>query len=265
MTELELRVDGPEGAIPARAFVKIVDQGLALLRDLDLAASQRGVPPARWLITDLRKGSLVLVVRPEEQAERSDAELWRPARDLVHGVMTLEDEAVIPESFTSATLGRLVRLGRQVTRDNVEGISFESRNDDVALPASLTPAVVVHAERATSVHDSSLGSAEGFLDVISIREKKRHVSLYNPQTRRAVYCTYPKEFLPRLRDALGEEIRAWGLLRRNAVGQPVRLEIDDFEVLQPRRAVPISELTGVAPWWTGGEDAVDYIRRVRGA
>jgi len=171
MTELELRVDGPEGAIPARAFVKIVDQGLALLRDLDLAASQRGVPPARWLLTDLRKGSLVLVVRPEEQAERSDAELWRPARDLVHGVMTLEDEAVIPESFTSATLGRLVTLGRQVTRNNVEGISFETRNGDVVRPASLTPAVVVHAERATSVHDSSLGSAEGFLDVISIREK----------------------------------------------------------------------------------------------
>lgn len=57
----------------------------------------------------------------------------------------------------------------------------------------------------------------------------------------------------------------FGMLRRNAQGQPVRLRVEGFEALPDLSLVPVrfEDLAGAEPGWTGGASAVDWVRAQR--
>lgn len=254
-SRLSVKVDGQVGEISADAFFSIARRTLNLLRELDRAARGEEARQTKWAVVELTTSSLCVAFAPVGQ------QILAPITDLVEGVRVLETEAVIPPSFTPDSLSAVRKLCDNLGKEGVAGINFAAINGRERR-AKLRPAVRVNAEAAATVQSTALGSVEGVLDVLSVR-RAPEISLRDVATRRAVRGRVDRELLERLKDNFGERVRVWGLLHRNSNGQPVRIQVEDFEKVAESERVTIEEITGIAPWWTGGKDSVDAIREIR--
>ena len=158
------------------------------------------------------------------------------------------------------------KLGRILADPGVTGLGLSAVADDGAQSeARVTPVVVQHASEAFQGTDEAMGSVAGVLDVVNLR-KGRTVSLYDPEERHAVRCTFPAELLETVRAYLGSPVRATGAITRNRFGQIAAVKAESLEQVEDLGDVPtVAELTGAAPWVTGGKDSVEYQQWMRGA
>lgn len=259
--ELEVRVEGEPGMIPAGTFLDVLRTTLELLDQLERAEHPGEARPGAWIIAELRNSSAAVALR------RPDApDLQTPVR-LVEGVDWLRTRQELPPYFSSDTAGILAKIGGYARRPGVSGVTFShveaggSRRSE-----QVSEAVVANARAATQDSEHALGSVTGLLDVINLRRGAHQISLYDEETRRAVRCRFPDELFPTLRDALGHRVRAFGTLTRNARGQMLRLDIDRVEPIPETITAPsVDELVGIAPWYTGEQSTDEYLRSIRGA
>ncbi len=104
--------------------------------------------------------------------------------------------------------------------------------------------ILDHAERALGRATAALGSIRGRVDRWN-EHGRREIGLTR-DAGQAVAATYSIELSPRiLAEAVGKEIEAWGVIRRNVVGQITGMTIEDFAVVTKPRPVPIASLAGI--------------------
>ncbi|MGH2888901.1 MAG: hypothetical protein ACRDNJ_04650, partial [Solirubrobacteraceae bacterium] len=114
--------------------------------------------------------------------------------------------------------------------------------------------------------DEASGSVAGILDVVNLRRGQRTVSLYDAEERHAVRCAFPEDLLETVRQYLGWKVRATGTVTRNRVGQIASVKVESLDRLEEQGFVPtVAELTGIAPWYTGEQTAVEHQQWTRGA
>lgn len=259
--ELEVRVDGAPGSIPAKAFLDVVRGNLEVLDQLE-RAEHPDTRPGPWLIADLRTGSALAVLR------RADApDLQTPLR-LVDGVAALRERDELPPYFSSATVATLVRIGDQSRRPGVSGVTLTLLDSSPERRRSeeLSTTVLSNARKAMEETERTIGSVTGLLDVINLRRGTRQISLYDQDSKRSVRCHFPDGLFETLKESLGHRVRALGTVTRNRGGQILRLDVDAVERLPDVVDVPtVDDLVGIAPWYTGGQSTDEYLRSVRGA
>lgn len=259
---LDVRVEGPPGAISARAFLDVLRTSLDLLEQLERAELLNSRPAGEWLIADLKNSSAAATLH------RPDAPDLQSARRLVDGIGALRERQELPAYFSPEVAAGLARIAKQSRRPGVTGVSFGVPTTGGAGNDRQTLSDDVVSNALASVQDSerAIGSVSGVLDVINLRRGQHVISLYDDEARRAVRCRFPEELFETLRAALGRRVRALGEVTRNARGQILRVDLDRVELLPESRDVPsVEELVGIAPWYTGEQSTDDYLRSVRGA
>jgi hypothetical protein len=113
----------------------------------------------------------------------------------------------------------------------------------------------------------TLGSVEGRLEAISVRGYPRFI-VYEGLSDKGVSCTAPKlNLLEKAKDSLGSRVQVTGLVHRNRKGEPIRVIIqnpNDLKVFgSDLKILPLEELGGSDPDFTGDLSTDEFIRRIR--
>jgi hypothetical protein len=114
------------------------------------------------------------------------------------------------------------------------------------------------------VKTEAVGSVEGRLEAISIHGSRKFV-IYHSITKKAVNCHFDQQrIMDKVLQTLGGRILVFGDVFSNAKGEPVKVAVSDFELVEGTGRLPtVAELTGSDPDFTGGLSTEEYIRSIR--
>jgi hypothetical protein len=245
IVDVELDLEGEPRQITAVSLHSALGELLELLRE---AAEAADIERQQWRIDDLRMASAhIAVAAPEGPSV---------ANFVQRGLDGLRQRAAIPDGWTRQMVKRVLDLGQIVGSGGTTGLRLRlSRGGE---PRVFDAVLVDHAERALGGATATLGSLRGRVDRWN-EHGRREIGLSRLDGP-PVPATYSTRLSPRiLAEAVGNEIEAWGTVRRNVVGQVTGMTIDDFAVVQrTREIIPASSLAGV--FATGDFALEDWLR-----
>jgi len=246
VTAVEVGITGEDGGVGIRAYTQLLSHVRFMLEEIDRLAAPGDVTRPEWAVRSaVTAGSTFRVVLlPRTLPRRRDPDsLAIPPMALVDGVRSLATAPEIPRFFSEPVVSHVDKVGGQIGRSGVAGITMISINGDRSPEAPVTEAVRENARRAVRPYSVAWSSVVGVLDVISARREKRQVGLLTEQGR-AVVCNVQKLPKELVFSAFEQKVVAGGLLRRNSRGQAVRLDVDSLEILSPEPHVSARDLLG---------------------
>lgn len=232
MDDVGLHLEGDPGQISAESLHEALGDLLELLRE---TATVADVETQEWRITGLEAASAhVLMSAPEGLTI---------ANYLRRGLDELRERPAIPEGWSRHMVKHVLDLGRRVGEGGTTGVSLDLGNRKTGR-RSLGPVVVDHAKRALGSATAAYGSVRGRVDRWN-EHTKREIGLTR-EDGSAVTARYGRALSERIvREAVGNEIEAWGTIRRNVMGQITSMTIEDFGVLEPTEPISIQSMVGV--------------------
>lgn len=213
----------------------------------------------RWQLTGLQESSAMTLVRAtgtEDVSERDIREIIETyTRDLAHPAERL------PEDDIPVLRDLLTQLQRTASGGLLAAIEGSTQRDDrvVVEPSAALPMLNVTPPGLHHV----IGSVTGTLESINVHGK-REASLYNELDRRRVVVSFPEADYTRVHTALRRRVEVFGVVQEDADGRPIRLRLQDLEVLLNDDQLPsLGSLAGSMPDLTGGGTAEEHLARNR--
>lgn len=230
---VEVGIAGADGGIGIRAYTQLLSHVRFMLEEIDRLAAPGDLSRPEWAVrsTETVESTFRVLLLPRIlPKERDPDSLSIPPLALVEGVRSLASVPEIPRLFSEPVVSHVDKLGDQIGKNGIAGVSVMSVNTQRSPEAQVTESVRENARRAVEPASVAWSSVVGTLDVISARRERRRVGLLTEQGR-AVLCNVQK--IPRdvVLEAFEKRVVAAGRLRRNSSGQPVRLDVESLEVL----------------------------------
>jgi hypothetical protein len=270
MAVLRIDIQGNPKAIPYRSFIRVANNSLAILDDLDAWFSRRRAGAVQWFMNDLAiNGKLRLEIysQPKQMVRKKLPDVAQDVtRSFVTGFRTLENEGRSPSFLSDTGMHRAEMLTDVLGHDGAKAI--------VAVDVSSEQEVEITKQSATNIAKlipaaaRSIGSIEGTLEEISVH-RGNHFVVYQALTGKGVRCHFPKLgfLLDKAKENLSKRVVVSGVLARNTKNEPVRITIEresDFKVFGVDLTVmALKDLGGKFPDWTGDLSTEDFIRSVR--
>lgn len=258
--EIEFRVEGSEGHISLDVLVSTLSSSLALLQSVDKALTDRSKPTLEWFVSDLRTGSAVAVVESRPLPVRHEtADPEQVASVVISGTTRLVEAGSLPDYFNEAAVRAVERIAGAL-RSGARGLTV---SDGSGKTVFIGGDVTARVKDARKVVQTVYGSVMGRLDQISVRRGSKFM-VKDEITGRSISCVVDNEQLELAKRALGHRVIAGGQLRANQLGDTVSILLDTLEVLpsQGDEMISVSDIVGLGDW-TDGENAGDYIARLR--
>lgn len=255
-----------EGRWTVDGEIRVIIRGDA--RQIDAVALQRALtglldlvrksPDERWVVSELRLGSIVAAVAP---ADIGPAEVEERFRHLISGIDLLTDVAEPPVRWTDEMLQGLATFGTVLPLPGVDAIEIRLDNRHTV---PITRELAEHASRALARGRTSFGSVEGVIDRFYDRDGKREFGLRD-RGGDAVSVRFKRADSDRVRECIGQRVVAWGRLKRNTEGRKRELKMDGFDLVQdlPSRLTLDDVIGTLGPDWTEGRGSVQWIREQR--
>lgn len=263
MARIRLNIDAAHGEVSFDSFIGLLENWLAILRDLDSAVSSEPAGTLKWSVTELSLGSAAVGIRSQSTKLPQD---YGPevATRFVEGFQQIEEEGTTPPYFSAFDLGKVQQLGRLLDRDG-EG-RFSITDVDRERTVEITRRAGVNAGQLMSPKHSATGSVTGRLEMISVHRQPQF-SVYHARTNRAVRCRFkPDRMMEKVKDGLGRRVLASGTVHYNYKDEPIRVDLEDLEILPAEEELPKPEqLLGMAPDFTGESSTEQFLRRIRDA
>lgn len=260
---IHLRLQGHEGTLAPRPFIRAVQLFWGLLRDLDAAISRDARGSVSWDIESLSKSSpAVIAFRGQPLLTDTDhtssiqADCVRGLRLLPAGdrLRTYSDAAV-----TKAL--ELAKLQRARGRDRLNIIEVFTDGDEVTLGIDTIQGI----ESLRETRYESVGSIVGSLDMITVH-RGSEFRVWEEVEDRAVRCMFPDNMLEQVKDILGMRVMVYGELKANYKGQTTSVQVQGFERYTDEKDLPaIEEVSGLVEDFTDGETLKDYLDDIRSA
>ncbi len=214
-----------------------------------------------WHLTGLREGSAVTLVRAETTSDVVERELREIvetyARDLAEPAERLPQDDV---PVLRDLLQDLQRTGSGSLLVEVEGGPDKpARARALVEPELVLPTLVAQRPMRQQV----IGSVTGRLESLNVHAR-REASLWNELDQRRVVVSFPEEDYQRVHAALRRRVEVFGILQEDADGRPLRVRLQDLEVLVDDDELPtLSSLVGSMPNLTGGLTPEEYLEHNR--
>jgi hypothetical protein len=263
---LQVRISGRTDVIPVRTFLKIIEDTLAVIGDIDQQIADAPKPTISWGISRISKNSpLQCELVPSRHTEKDFS--LEVVHDFLEGLRTLQESGRRPQHFADKSLRRFQKLPLLLA-DGVSEIELSSPGEgEVKLNLRLTANI-----------EELLANEPGFYyetttligTLIGIRwekdEKEPKFWIDDASTGDQTRCIFKHEEMERASVALSKRCRVQvvGKLRHRKDGEIVRMEVERWETLPNQEDLPQAEdFHGMD--LTCGEDAPQAIRRSRDA
>lgn len=260
MSSLTFKLDGAPGTIGMHAFVVAVTKWQEILKDLDIAISGVTGGSLRWVVTDLKEGSLL--VGTESYSRLPDKNFsGEVVHALIGGMRILETEGTTPPYLSEQGIGFTKSMLKLIGDNGVSGIEILNHSDSVKLTAQAS----ANVDLLLPVRYVSIGSVEGRLEQINVHTRTPRFTVYHHRTRKAVACAFPREMLDEIKGFLGEPVVVQGRIQHNAKHEPLRIELESIRPLRTRTELPaLSLIRGIDPTFTGDMTSAEFLRSVNG-
>lgn len=255
--ELLLGVDGAIGEMDFPSVMQALQRGYELLDRTAHRVLGDRADGLRWHLTGLRESSALTMLGASPTEDVTLVEL----REMVDTyALDLEDP-----------IGRLPEDDVPLLRDLLAGLDrtnsgslFMQRSNGgprvVIAPALVLPLLEAPTDRPQF---KVIGSVSGTLESLTVHAK-REASLYNDFDKRRVVVSFSEADYPRVHAALRKRIEVYGVLQEDNAGRPLRIRLQDMEVLPQDDDLPtLSSLVGSMPDLTGGLSPEEYLERNR--
>lgn len=255
MDALDLIVDEGRTASAGRFF----QLGSDLLALLDEISEQ----PVAWRVADLRLGSAVCRVAPPE--DHPDEDRW--LREAVGGLGAVGVGSALPTDWTPDAARVAHRLVADALAEDEDVDWVPPRlvlvTDDPGLRAPDVPLTPLLGERLADLQPferTMPGSVRGTLVGLNVSRGNR-ASLRTPTG--VVRVGFETALRGQLREALFHDVELRGEVRQDGDGRVFHVRADGVDVLA-RPAARWADLFGIAPDFTGGLGADEYLEANRG-
>ena len=257
---LSVRIGGRDEDIDAQALITILEETIALLRDLD-ARMNEGRHTVRWLLASASKNSPLESGFRGEPISSSNGPLLPIASVLISSLDELERGVGRPEYFSDAMLDRATRISRTVGR-RVGGVSYRNGLDKTVAVTGFTAANAIKYQLPDTY--TSHGELEGRLDQITAHGDRNEFCIYDPLTKRPIACEFEPEDLDRVLKAMKARVRVTGLITYRRKGHEARkVRVHHWREIAP--AISLAEVHAAGIDLTRGRPAADVIHALRAA
>lgn len=251
-----------DSRVTLASYTAVLDEVRLALTEVDRHRLPGRHPRLDWAIQDIGgKKDLRIVLSPTRIPRQRDAEtLGWSSEGLVAGISQLEERPVIPDWFSETTVERVQRVGKHIDRGRINHVEIASRHEH----SVINDVTIRRAREAVKPATTTWGSVFGRLEELVARSGSNPRAVIYPEgSRRAVRVRASSDQIGQLREAWGQRVLAGGQLMRNSVGQPIRLELTEIQVLPVRDSLTARDLLGIAPGATGSMTTAEYIDELR--
>lgn len=245
MAKVEFTIEGPPGAVTLHAFLTAFSNQLSILNDIDAVLSGKPKGLLDWYVTDLRMGSAHGAIQsgyreddeeeiiPPHNHDRKVAQVYR------NGLRLIEGEGNSPAYYLDRDLIAARQTFRLIGREGVSG--YTVRVDDAEPDLNITARASVNVEQLIKPGERTRGGVEGRLVAISIAGRTPRFTVIDTITHKTVACQFSDALMEQVKMALGKRVFAHGDLLYNRRGEPKRIVLDAFRILEDRSTLPSSD------------------------
>lgn len=265
-TGLEVRLhEGLERAEATRV-ARTVNEVVWALREIDRVHLLHGTR-ATWVMADMdrREQDLILRLEPRNTPTRRDLrDMMIPAEALVQGTETLAEKALVPELFTPRTVTRVAELGEP--KAGIQTVTLSVYNGRVQHSVLLSDQVRINAAQAVKPYEVSYGSVSGMLSTLRDPLRGAVRVTVRDNSKRAIEGIVPDSLAEALPASWRHRVALIGKVKRNSQGQPIRVDVDNIELL-PEGSLSrpsTNTILGIGKDWLDGLSVDEFLREVRG-
>lgn len=266
-TGLEVRLHQGRERAEVSTFTRTLDEIVLSLREIDQVYLLRGTR-ATWVLDHLEHQRQDLVVRLQPRnvpATRDVADMAVPVQALLDGAEVLQHRAMVPELFAPKTVTRLAKLATPTV--GVMGVSLAAYNGKTSDRVELDGEVKDNATAAVNPIEIAYGSVSGTLSGLRHVQRRQggvQVTLRDDLERRAITGFVPESQTEQLRQLWRHRVLFGGIIKRNANGQAIHIEVDRVERMPEDNSGRPStdELLGAIEGWTE-KQIEEFLRGMR--
>jgi len=188
---------------------------------------------------------------------RANDELLDIITDVYEGFKAIEEskeDLLVMSDESKQLIRRIVGRIKRTAPAHVEAVGYEP----ITIESERVFALPRYPERY-----SAWSSIDGTLDVISVRRQPYFV-IYEHITEHRVHCTFPDDWLDRVKDYLGYRVIAEGFIHYNREGVPISFSKPTaIERVPDAEQEDLMAYRGSMPGISGGMSSYEYIRQMR--
>jgi hypothetical protein len=267
---LRVQLDNGVHYTDADAFIEVISQTIALLKELNKAQSVYGSESLKWAVVDAGHSSPLFTEFAPVRFRDTDPDIGASVvHDFVLGIHHLEVSDTPPPQFSEPALHKASKLLQSLGR-GVGVIQFSS-NGFVATATKVGSAnaqtAIAKYDLAKAVHSSEYqeyGSIEGHLRSLSEQAGgKDRIDIIEELTGQTIRCYIRSDFDHEAAAAWKKRVSVTGMItvgRRTR--RPVSVQVESIRVLRDSSELPqIEDLFGIQI--TGGMSPEEYVRGLR--
>lgn len=244
MAKVEFTIQGPRGAVTLNAFLTAFANQLEILQDIDAVLSGKPKGLLDWYITDLRMGSAHGTLQSGyREADQEEVVPHNHDRRVVqvyrNGLRLIEGEGSSPAYYIDRDLVAARQTFRLIGREGVSG--YVVNIDDAEPELNITARASVNVEQLIKPGERTIGGVEGRLVGISIAGRTPRFTVIDSVTHKTVACQFKDSSMDEVKMALGKRVFAHGDLLYNRKGEPKRIVLDAFRILEDSSTLPTSD------------------------
>lgn len=249
--ELGIYIHGTPGEIDAGKVILGLRHVLDLLKSLEDATVAGRPGRSTWRFTNLALNSVdtgIAVLEPRPGSNEDDhAAVLRLAVD---GLALTEDQPDVPARWTRPVAEAARKAAEALGSVTDRGARFTMRRDGrTVAQAEITTQCARNITAAISPRRRSFGSVIGTLEAVTLHDR-REAGLWTDLGKHRVAVKFLPELLDSVSAGLGKRVEASGILWRDYLGVPVKLELRKIKVLPTRDETPA--LAGLLGVWASG-------------
>lgn len=234
---LTMSIEGPH--FPLAKFRKALDSFIDLLVEVDKETSDSGELTVEWSISSISSGSIHItaLARPVDRdlhAQRPDEVI----ETVTQGLDLLQEAPIIPKGFSESALKHSKTFSAILNPDDFAEIRFKSKG----WSKSVAPKLAGNVDEITKTTQKFYGSIEGILVSISVAGKQS-LGIRSSIEGKTVRCYFDDNLFEAAKDALGQRVYVFGLIRQRVHGPKINIQVDELRVLPSADKLPtVSEI-----------------------
>jgi hypothetical protein len=265
--EITMELIEKETRLSAESVAIAIESLIGLLRSIDSNMWSVSAPRYRWVIKQISMKS-PLRVTMEAILTNQDAPKADVVGNTLKGLGQLNSgRGRLPKFFGDESLSLAKRMV-SVYRDGVLAMNLNAPEREEMSPSTeISRSVQKIMDKAKPDPFDAYGSIDGVLRRVTVDDRPEHqvsdLQIIDPKTDRIVDCQISPEKAEALVRYLRQRVTLHGKIRYNHAHEPLRIIVEDFD--PPVDKIPtLEELQELNIKITNGEDAADYIGRLRG-
>lgn len=247
--QLTIELGDKGGKLTVRALIQTLEKALAALRDID------GDDSGQWEIVRVSmKSPLKMTVR----SIMGNSGVPVKIRDLGR----LEKIAKFPRNFGGSELAVAKELASIIPNEIAYLKLTYTGEKSAKLTNKFTENVETMSGQISRGHDETT-TFEGRISQLDVPDGgKPDFRIMNRRTGKKIKCQFDPSMFTEVKNCIPGRVRVYGLAHYNAIGEPVSIEVFQFNRLRDRTELPqLEDLHNINI--TNGVDSANYVGRLR--